>query len=279
MVVVLPWHNPARLAGALCQLDNLSDGRIVLGLGRGLGRVEFEGLGVPMEESRGRFVEGAELILEGLEQGYVKYDGQFYQQPKRWLRPAPVRTFRGRTYASAVSPESLDIMARLGLGLLLIPQKPWPTVIEDVAKYREAFREVNGVEAPEPIMISQVFCDEDAERASELGYRHVMNYYGTVMRHYELAGEHFSKTTGYEYYSKTAKHLQSQSNEASEQWYADLQVFGTPKDCVEQIQVIKERIGCKEFVAMLSFGGMTQEAATGNVGLFAEKVMPELRKM
>ena len=52
MVVVLPWHNPMRVAEEVSMLDNLSNGRVILGLGRGLGRVEFEGFGVDMNTSR-----------------------------------------------------------------------------------------------------------------------------------------------------------------------------------------------------------------------------------
>jgi alkanesulfonate monooxygenase SsuD/methylene tetrahydromethanopterin reductase-like flavin-dependent oxidoreductase (luciferase family) len=43
MVVVLPWHDPIRVAEQVAMLDNLSGGRVVLGLGRGLGLVEFDG--------------------------------------------------------------------------------------------------------------------------------------------------------------------------------------------------------------------------------------------
>ena len=45
MVVVLPWHDPMRVAEQVSMLDHLSDGRVILGIGRGLGRVEFEGFG------------------------------------------------------------------------------------------------------------------------------------------------------------------------------------------------------------------------------------------
>jgi len=69
MVVVLPWHDPVRVAEQVSMLDTMSGGRLVFGIGRGLGRVEFEGFRVPMEESRGRFIESAEMILRGLEQG------------------------------------------------------------------------------------------------------------------------------------------------------------------------------------------------------------------
>jgi len=57
MVVVLPWHDPMRVAEKISMLEHQSNGRMILGIGRGLGRVEFEGFRVPMEESRERFVE------------------------------------------------------------------------------------------------------------------------------------------------------------------------------------------------------------------------------
>src|SRR5712691_7390410 len=43
MVVVLPWHDPMRVAEQISMLDNISGGRLILGLGRGAGKVEFEG--------------------------------------------------------------------------------------------------------------------------------------------------------------------------------------------------------------------------------------------
>ena len=69
MVVVLPWHDPVRVAEQVSMLDHISEGRLILGLGRGAGRIEFEGFGIDMGESRERFVEAAEIVLTGLEQG------------------------------------------------------------------------------------------------------------------------------------------------------------------------------------------------------------------
>src|SRR6059058_2258122 len=80
MVMVLPWHDPVRLAEEVSVLDHMSGGRVLLGLGRGLGRVEFEGFGVEMAESRRRFTEYATAILSGLETGAMAYDGELYHQ-------------------------------------------------------------------------------------------------------------------------------------------------------------------------------------------------------
>src|SRR6059058_6292389 len=69
MVVVLPWHDPLRVAEQVAMLDHMSNGRLILGLGRGLGRVEFEGFGVNQEDSRAIFTEAGQMILQGLERG------------------------------------------------------------------------------------------------------------------------------------------------------------------------------------------------------------------
>ena len=128
MVVVLPWHDPMRVAEEIAMLDNISGGRLILGLGRGAGKVEFDGFRQSMDESRPRFVESAQMLLRGLETGFCEYDGTYVQQPRADIRPAPFKSFRGRTYAAAVSPESARIMAELGVGILIIPQKPWAEV-------------------------------------------------------------------------------------------------------------------------------------------------------
>src|SRR5208282_6892200 len=98
--------------------------------------------------------------LDALENGYLE-GGRFTRQPRREIRPRPARSFRGRSYAAAVSPESMPIMAKLGVGLLIIPQKPWDQVAADLDSYTRAYREANHSEAPPPAMAGWVFCDHD----------------------------------------------------------------------------------------------------------------------
>ena len=144
MVIVLPWNDPVRVAEKLSMLDCMTDGRVIAGIGRGLGRIEFEGFKVPMEESRERFVESAETILQGLEQGYCEYNGKYIKQPKARIRPEPFKSFKNRTYAAAISPESSAIMAKLGVGILVIPQKPWDEHAKELSDYNSLFLETHG---------------------------------------------------------------------------------------------------------------------------------------
>jgi alkanesulfonate monooxygenase SsuD/methylene tetrahydromethanopterin reductase-like flavin-dependent oxidoreductase (luciferase family) len=74
--VIMPWHDPVRVAEQVTVLDLMSNGRFIFGMGRGLGRIEFEGLRIPMDESRARFVESAEVVLRALETGVLEADGK-----------------------------------------------------------------------------------------------------------------------------------------------------------------------------------------------------------
>ena len=79
---------PLRVAEKIVLLDHLSNGRAVLGLGRGLARREYAGFGVDMAESRDRFDEAARLILDATDRGYMEGDGPFYPRARTDIRPA-----------------------------------------------------------------------------------------------------------------------------------------------------------------------------------------------
>ena len=184
---MLPWHDPLRVAEEIALLDQLSGGRMILGIGRGLARIEYEGFRVDMNTSRERFVEYARLVLDALETRYMEYDNQFGKQPRREIRPRPQHSFKGRTYAAAVSPESMPLMAKLGIGVLVIPQKPWEVVQDDLAKYTEVYVAEMGEAPPPPFSGGNVFCDQSADKAETMARRYIGANYESVMRHYEFA--------------------------------------------------------------------------------------------
>src|SRR5262249_20841317 len=67
MVVVLPWHDPMRVAEEVSMLDNISGGRLILGLGRGAGKVAVDGFRLSIDETRWRCTEQAAILLRELE--------------------------------------------------------------------------------------------------------------------------------------------------------------------------------------------------------------------
>src|SRR5262249_50317825 len=149
----------------------------------------------------------AELLLSALEKGVAEYDGRFVQQTRRELRPRPFKSFRGRTYAAAVSPESSRIMAQLGVGILIIPQKPWEMIVQELADYRAVYSTVNGVDAPPPIVSGWTYCDTNPDRAEAYARKYIGEYYHSVIRHYELVGDHLTRMRGYEAYKEVQERI------------------------------------------------------------------------
>ena len=281
MVVVLPWHDPIRVAEQVAMLDAMSGGRMILGVGRGLGRVEFDGFRVPMDESRERFVESAQMILTGLERGYCEFEGNHVKQPRRDIRPAPFKTFKGRTFAAAVSPDSMPVMAQLGVGLLVIPQKPWDSVREDFAVYHRVWADTHGAESapPAPLCGGMFFVDESADRAEEMAYTYIGNYYHSVMNHYEMQAGHLGEKKGYEFYARLHHHIAKRSPDGAAADFVRLMPFGTPQQVTEKVEFIHETIGARGVMTHFAYGGMPYDEANRNMRLFVDRVLPELQRL
>ncbi len=280
MVVVLPWHDPLRVAEQIVLLDHMSKGRLILGLGRGTGRVEFEGLRVDMGEARQRFKESAEAIMGALETGVMEYDGEYIRQPRVELRPGPYASFKGRLYSATVSPESAEIMARLGTGVLVVPQKPWGAVKDETAVYRNTFRDAIGEEPPPPVVAGWTFVDESADRAEEQARTWIGSYWDSVIDHYEFDQPHLKSTPGYEFHGLMYDRLnQPGGPEKMTEFYIGLQPWGTPDQVLDKISHFCDLVGSDSFTGVFRYGGMPPAEGERNMRLFAERVMPELKRV
>jgi alkanesulfonate monooxygenase SsuD/methylene tetrahydromethanopterin reductase-like flavin-dependent oxidoreductase (luciferase family) len=275
--VILPWNDPLRVAEKLVLLDSLSEGRALFGMGRGLARMEYTGFRVDMNEARGRFNEAAKMILEALETGAIEGRGPHYVQPRTELRPRPSRSFKGRIYAVAMSPESAPITAELGARMMFFVQYPIAQHLPGVQSYREHFRKFHGVEAPPVLTTDFVLCDRDAARAEAMARRYVAGYFMSVMRHYEFLGEHFGRAKGYEAYAQAAELLREAGQEAATEAFVEAQSWGTPQQILDKLEKRRQVIGDFELNAITSFSGLSFAEAERSLRLFAEEVLPEIR--
>ena len=278
-MVVLPWHDPLRVAEELAMLDNLSEGRVIVGMERGLAQVEYEGFRVDMGESRGHFVESARMLVNALENNYAEYDGEHIKQPLVEIRPNSFRSFRERTYAAAISPESSVVLAVLGLGIMIIPQRPWHEIQAALASYRSTYREANKEPPPAPLVATFVYCDEDEERAARMSRRYIGAHWESVIQHFELRGDYLRIAGGYEYYANFIEDIDAYGGNAMQNFFVSLQVTGTPEQCHKKVMDIHGYTGADSLVACFSYGGMPYGDAERSMRLFASKVMPELKKL
>ena len=275
--VIVPWNHPLRVAEKVALLDHLSGGRVILGLGRGLSRLEYHHFGIDMNEARDRFDEGSRMIIDALEKGEIEGSGPYYPQVKTPIRPRPLRGFRDRFYCVGLSPESVEQAARLGATLMTFTQMPWEMYASGpLAAYRKAFREHQHREAPWPLTGDLMFCDASAERAEAIAREYMANYFLSIVGHYELMSEHFRTTKGYDLYANAADAFRAVGMEPALNTYLGIQTWGTPLQILEKLEARKRLLGGFETLAISRYGGMSFEDAERSLRLFAGKVLPEV---
>jgi alkanesulfonate monooxygenase SsuD/methylene tetrahydromethanopterin reductase-like flavin-dependent oxidoreductase (luciferase family) len=274
--VILPWNDPLRVAEKLALLDHLSNGRLLFGMGRGLARCEYAGFGIPMDESRDRFDEAAPMILRALETGVIEGDGPFFPQPRASIRPAPSRSFAGRTYCVGMSPDSVLAAADLGAHLVMFSQRPWTDQAATVATYRERYVEAHGVEPGPPMVCDFVHCDADAGRAEAVAHENIAAYLHSVMEHYELESDHFKTAKGYESYGNAVDLMRAVGLEKLCEMYLAVNVWGTPSQILERLDARREVIGDHDLTCCFRYAGLPTERAEASMRLFASEVLPKL---
>jgi alkanesulfonate monooxygenase SsuD/methylene tetrahydromethanopterin reductase-like flavin-dependent oxidoreductase (luciferase family) len=277
--VILPWNDPLRVAERIALLDDLSDGRVLFGVGRGLARREYEGFGIPMDESRERFDEAARMVINALETGWIEGNGPFYPQARTPIRPAPGRSFRDRFYCVAMSPDSVLAAADLGARMVVFSQRPWEDQATAMATYRERFVEAHGTPPGPPVTCDFVFCDADADRAEEMAHRHIAGYLTSVMQHYELASDHFKEAKGYESYGNAVDLLQSIGLETMCDMYLSVNAWGTPEQILERLHARRELIGPFDLTACFRYSGLPLHDVERSMRTFAQRVLPALHEI
>ena len=116
-ILEIALHNPIRLAIQTALLDNLSRGRLVVGLGRGSNFNSFEYLGFgssSVTEGPELLVEGEDLMIKAWTTDNLKYQGKYWNVTFPSLRPRPYRKPHPTLARSGITDESIVEMARIG---------------------------------------------------------------------------------------------------------------------------------------------------------------------
>lgn len=279
--VIVPWHlQPMRIAERAAMLDQLTNGRFMLGLGRGLARREFDQFGIAMDESRERYDEAAPLIIEALETGFwPEHEGKYFKTPRVPLRPAPYSNeWRDHRFTQvAMSPDSAEQAARLGAQVMAFNYKPIEQMSQEYEEYKAHFRKYQGREPRPMLMTEMMVCDADAARAREHAERYVANYGISVLDHYEMLGEQFSAAKCYPTYAEAAAAMREVGKENVIKGYVEQQIWGTPDQILRRFEERFAQMGDYGILCVFRFGGTPFDVAERSMRLFNEECIPVLR--
>jgi alkanesulfonate monooxygenase SsuD/methylene tetrahydromethanopterin reductase-like flavin-dependent oxidoreductase (luciferase family) len=275
--VILPWHDPLRVAEQASVLDHLSRGRLRLGIGRGLARREFEAFRGTMDESRGRFDEAAEMILRGLRTGVMEGNGPFYPQPRTEIRPRPTRSFDDRVYAVASSDDSVVSAARLNARMVMFADRPWPMRMPAIQKHRELVRAMHGKEAGPPLLADFCVCTARMDGAEATARGHMGKFVESNFYHYELLGPHFSTVKGYDAYAQKIAMAREIGMDGIVSAFMQAAVWGTPDRILRTLEERRTIVGDFELATSFRFGGTPLDVAESGLRLYAKEVLPVVR--
>ena len=152
-IVEMALHNPVKLAIQTSLLDNLSHGRLVVGIGRGSNYNSFEyaGFGTTVAAGIERLDEAEDLLVKAWTTENLDYKGQYWQVSFPYVRPRPYQKPHPPLARACISDESIVSMARIGRPVLL--------------RYRSAESVAQSIELYRDTMLSSGFNEGEVETA------------------------------------------------------------------------------------------------------------------
>ncbi len=274
-VVLLPLHHPVRVAEQAALVDCLSEGRLLLGVGRAYQPGEFAGFGMDPATSRDRFFEAMDILLKCFSGETFSHDGEFWSCKDVQLYPRAVQQPHPPIYMAAVSPPSYKLAAQHGLSILRAPRFTSLEVVQEqwneYAKYmNEAGRDPMAQDQP---MLLQTYVAETEAEAKETAEPHAMWYHELLQK--VLPGAPGKEVhASYEIYDQVRQAHAHVTYEHLASWGS---AFGTPEQVADRVLTYATEAGVNHWMSEMKFGGMSHEETKRSMRLFAAEVMPRVR--
>ncbi len=260
LLFVLPLYHPVRAYEEICMLDQLSGGRLEVGMGRGSMPYEIAMYGVDPASAQERYQENFAIIQQAFAGGDVRYEGKYVTIERFPVRMRPRQQPHPPLWYATLKADSAAWAAKAGANVMTLGSIEVARAVS--ARYREEWQAAGrNMQALPHIGITRhvVVADTDAE-ALALGRRAYRPWRIAMELLWKEAGTKFSVAS---VYPETFDELLALGNG----------VAGTPDTVREKLAAQAERGGVNYFACQLYFGDMTLEEASRSASLFAEAVM------
>ncbi len=271
-VQVLPLCHPLRLAEEAATVDQISDGRLIFGVGRSGFAHTYQAYGVPYEESRERFAETLEIVKRAWTEERFSYRGKYFScddvalVPKPRQKPYPpirIAATSVDTYATiGTMGHAIFVAARLGTLSELAPL---------VRSYREAYRAAGHPGTGEVYLRVPMYVAETDEQARREPEESVMHLFRTIGGQLEASAS-LAGTRAIEQRAERGQRLKTISYEDS---LRDKMIVGTPGQVTEKLQRLRQEIGLDGILAELNPGSLIPHALVMKaLRLLCQEVVP-----
>jgi natural product biosynthesis luciferase-like monooxygenase protein len=272
-IVLLPLSHPIRVAEEIATLDVLSNGRVEFGIGRGSIPTHFAGFGVPQAESRDRFVEALEVIVQAWTKERVSHAGRFFNVDNLSVVPKPVQQPHPPIRAAANSVETFEHMGRAGYPIFVAtPINPFSKLKETLTLYREARRSGGHPDhgGEDVTLVLPLYVSKERAQIRQMMEPSINHYLQTVAAIYRSAAAQ-SETVA------LPERVERFGRTTYEQACESMAIFDTPEACVERLRGVCDEFNIGRVICWFNIGGMIPHVQVmRSMELFAAEVMPHL---
>jgi alkanesulfonate monooxygenase SsuD/methylene tetrahydromethanopterin reductase-like flavin-dependent oxidoreductase (luciferase family) len=261
MVYLLPLYHPLRLIDEICMLDQMSNGRFLYGVGRGISPVEVGFYGIDFAKGAAQFREAFEVIRRGLTQDRLTFHGEFYDFDNIPMAMKPVQQPYPALWYGIGRPESIPWAAENGANIVM--RRPIPAVREVTDAYRAAWKKLGHSDANLPMMgvNRHIIVADTDDKARDIARR----AYPAWRHHMGLLWHEYNVPFPLEAALPPDFQVVLDHGDA---------VAGTPDTVRKFIAHEIEATGVNYYVCDFAFGTISHEDAMRSTELFAREVMP-----
>jgi alkanesulfonate monooxygenase SsuD/methylene tetrahydromethanopterin reductase-like flavin-dependent oxidoreductase (luciferase family) len=259
LVYLLPLYHPLRLLEEICMLDQMSGGRVDVGVGKGISPIESAFYGQAPELSQRKFEETLKLLVAGFSATEITFEGEFYQFKGVPIEVSPFQTPRPPLWYGVSSPESAARRAEDGFNILtLTPAQEAAAILKP---HRAATRAAGAPQLLAGIVrfIVVAATDTEALRIAEGAYPRWYESFNKLYRKFGRGPVHGERPTTFQGIIDNGTGI-----------------AGSPATVAAVLERHARESDSNYLVGQFAFGDMSHSDAARSIELFGRHVLPRL---
>ncbi|MSP78927.1 MAG: LLM class flavin-dependent oxidoreductase [Dehalococcoidia bacterium] len=268
-IFLLPFAHPLNVAEDVATIDHISKGRIILGVGPGYNKADFDMFGMPVSNRVSLFEEGLEVIRRAWTEDKFNFVGKRYTIRNARVLPKPYQKPHPPIWVGPWSMEGFKRAARQGDGVITDPMQGKAALKAFIAAYRELC--LARGKKPVVALMREMLLASSKEEALQLYGKSIIG----TMQYYAWGGV-LNKE-----YEPWLKDVKSYDQITFQMVNADNRLlWGSPDDIIGQIHQMNEEFGGIDYLIPAFVGTGGPDAAKHQqqtLRLFGEKVMPKFK--
>jgi alkanesulfonate monooxygenase SsuD/methylene tetrahydromethanopterin reductase-like flavin-dependent oxidoreductase (luciferase family) len=260
LVLIATLYNPLRLAAEICMVDHLTNGRLEIGLGRGVSPYELGFYGIDPKDTPAIYKEAVEVLMGAMTQDVVDYHGEHFNYSNVPMELRPLQKPYPPVWYGTANPETAARAACENANIVSLQRATDARV--PIGRFKEEWQRVHGASGkkmPHAGITRHVYVADTDEKAEERG---------------RIGVDKFFHSLEYLWVKFGAAPIGLENAKRSRE---EALLAGSPKTVRRKIEQQIDESGANYFVARFAYGNLTHEESVRSLELFANEVMPHFR--